>query len=112
MPDLSSVQCITRATFNPASLTASYQSLNGTGFSDDVKILEIYNGGTVGIDISLDGVTDHLYWPAGATLIIDFQTNHSCNSSYSSGTLYGREGQIIYGKTTANEALLFISGYR
>lgn len=112
MAEFSSIQCITRAVFNPASLTTSYQSLNGTGFSDDVKIMEIFNGSAVGIDISLDGVNDHLYWPPGATLIVDFQTNHADNSAYGAGTLYGRKGQIIYGKTTENTALLFISGYR
>jgi hypothetical protein len=112
MAELSSVQCINRAVFNPASLTGTYASINGTGFSDDVKILEIFNGGTVGVDISLDGVNDHLYWPPGATIIVDFQTNHSDNSAYGAGTLNGRKGQIIYGKTTENEALIFISGYR
>lgn len=112
MAEFSSVQCIIRASFNPASLTGTYQPLNGAGFSDDVKIMEIFNGGLVGIDISFDGVHDHLYWPPGSTLIVDFQTNHSDNSSYGAGTLNGRKGQIIYGKSTENPALLFISGYR
>ena len=110
--ELSSVQCIIRADFNTATLTNSYQPLNGSGFSDDVKILEVYNGSAVGIDVSLDGVNKHLFWPAGATLIVDFQTNHSDNSSYGAGRLNGRKGQIIYGKTAESSTLLFISGYR
>jgi hypothetical protein len=112
MADLSSVQFIPRATFNPASLTASYQALNGAGFGDDIKILQIYNGGAVGIDISFDGVTDHAFFPSGATIIIDFQTNHADNSSNGAGTLYCRKGQIIYGKTSTTSAQLQIMGYR
>jgi len=96
--ELSSFQCITRAVFDTAALTGSYASLNGAGFSDDIKIMKIYNAGSVGIDISYNGFDDQDYFPAGATQIIDFQTNHSDNSAYSSGTLNGRKGQIIYVK--------------
>lgn len=112
MADLSSFQCIPMATFASASVTGSYQSLNGSGFGDDIKILKVYNGSTLGITISYDGVTDHDFWPAGATLIIDLQTNHSDNSAYGAGTLNGRKGQIIYGKGTAGTGSLYISGYR
>lgn len=112
MADLSSFQCITRAVFNTASLPGSYGTLNGTGFSDDIKILKIYNGSTVGIDVSYDGVTDHDYFPAGSTLILDLQTNHSDNASNGSGTLNGRKGQIIFGKGTAGVGNLYIIGYR
>ena len=112
MADLSSFQCITRADFNTSSLTGSYQVLNGSGFSDDIKILKIYNGGSVGIDISYNGITPHDYWPAGATLIIDLQANHADNSAYGSGTLGGRKGQKIYGLGTAGTGTLYIAGYR
>jgi hypothetical protein len=112
MAELSSFQCIPRAVFNTASLTGSYASLNGSGFGDDIKILKIYNGGTLGIDISYDGITDHDFFPSGATIIIDLQTNHSDNSSYGSGTLNGRKGQIIFGKGTAGVGNLYIAGYR
>lgn len=112
MAELSSFQCIPRAVFNTASLTGSYVSLNGSGFGDDIKILKIYNAGTLGIDISYDGVTDHDYFPAGATLIIDLQSNHSDNSAYGAGTLNGRKGQIIFGKGTAGVGNLYIIGYR
>lgn len=112
MADLSSFQCIPRAVFNTASLNGSYAALNSTGFGDDIKILKIYNGGSLGIDISYDSVTDHDYFPAGATLIIDLQTNHADNSAYGAGTLNGRKGQIIYGKGTAGTGNLYIIGYR
>lgn len=103
---------ITRAVFDPGTLTGSYQALNGTGTTDDVKILKIYNGGSVGIDISFDGVTDHDFWPAGATLIIDSQANHIAVSISGSGVKYIPKGQIIYGKSSTVSAQLIISGFR
>ncbi len=111
--DLMSVQCVTKAAFNPASLTGSYQALNGSGFSDSVKIWKLYNGSTtVSIDISLDGVTDHDFIPPLGTLIVDFQAGHADSASYGTGTLNLRKGQIIYGKTAESPAYLQIIGYR
>lgn len=113
MAELSRVQCVPKSSFNPASLTGSYQALNGNGFGDDVKIWKLYNGSTtVSIDISLDGVTDHDFMPPLGTLIVDFQAGHADNSAYGSGTLYLAKGQILYGKTAANPTFLQIVGYR
>lgn len=105
-------QAITAVSFDVTTLTGSFQSLNGSGFSDDVKILKMYNPSASGIDISFDGVTKHDYWPPGGTLIIDFQTNHGTDSSNAMGRLHGRKGQIIYGRTTTTSAQLQISGYK
>jgi hypothetical protein len=120
--ETSRVQCVLKAQFNPASLTGSYQALNGAGtqsdasqvgFSDTVKVLKIYNPSTTAsIDISLDGVNDHDFIPPGATLIIDFQTNHFDGPTYGMGTLNVAEGQIIYGKTAAHPTFLQIVGFR
>lgn len=109
--EIDSVYPITLASFNPASLTGSYQVLNGSGTSDNCKILKIYNGSsTIGITISFDGVNDHDFWPPLATLIIDYEANHySINGS---GTKYVNVGQQIWGKTTTNPTWLFISGFR
>lgn len=113
MADLSSVQCVIKAVFNPASLTGTYQAMNGTGFSDDVKIMKLYNGSvSVSIDISLDGVNDHDFIPPLGTLIVDFQAGHADNSAYGSGTLNVRKGQILYGKTAEAPTFLQIIGYR
>lgn len=110
--ELSSVQCVLKASFNPASLTGTYQSMNGTGFSDNIKILKIYNPSTtVSIDVSLDGVNDHDFIPPLATLIVDFQTNHY-SAPHNQGTLNVRAGQILYGKTAANASFLQMVGYR
>jgi len=121
-PELSRVQCVLKAQFNPASLTGTYQPLNGAGtqsdasvvgFSDTAKIMKIYNPSTtVSIDISLDGVNDHDFIPPGATLIVDFQTNHYEEGINSAGTLNVAQGQILWGKTAANPTYLQIIGYR
>ena len=111
--ETSRVQCVLKSQFNPASLTGSYQALNGTGFSDTVKILKIYNPSTtVSIDISLDGVNDHDFIPPMGTLIVDFQTNHYDGPVYGQGTLNVAQGQILWGKTAAQPTYLQIVGYR
>ena len=110
--DLSSFQAIPCVSFDLTTLTGNFQALNGTGFASDIKIMKIYNGSAVGVDISYDGVNKHDFWPAGATLIIDFQTNHADNSAYGAGTLNGRTGQIIYGRTSSTSTQLQIAGYR
>lgn len=120
--ELSRVQCVLKAQFNPASLTGSYQALNGAGtmsngsivgFSDTAKILKIYNPSTtISIDVSLDGVNDHDFIPPLGTLIVDFQTNHYDGPIYGTGTLNVAVGQILYGKTAAQPTYLQIIGYR
>ncbi len=111
--ELMRVQCVLKSQFNPASLTGSYQPLNGAGFSDDAKILKIYNPSTtVSIDISLDGVNDHDFIPPLGTLIVDFQTNHSDGPIYGTGTLNVARGQILWGKTAAQPTYIQIVGYR
>jgi hypothetical protein len=109
--ELSSVQFITKAVFNPASLTGSYQPLNGSGFSDDVKIFEMFNGSlTVSIDISYDGVNNHDFIGPNQAKIRDFQANHSDING--SGTKYGRKGQIVWGKTAESPTFLQLIGSR
>jgi hypothetical protein len=111
-PELDSFQAILATAFDLTTLTGTFQPLNGAGFSDNIKMLKIYNGSGVGVDISYDGVNKHDFWPSGATLIFDFQTNHNDNPPYGSGTLNGRAGQIIYGRTSTTAAQLNIAGYR
>ncbi len=112
MPELSCVEAINNASFDLASLTGSWQPLNGTGFSDDIKQMVIFNGSAVGVDISFDGVTKHDFWPSGATLVLDFQANHANVGVGGQGTKYGRKGQIIWGRTSTTSTYLQISGYR
>lgn len=111
--ELSRVQCVLKAQFNPASLTGTYQALNGTGFSDTVKILKMYNPSTtISIDLSLDGVNNHDFIPPLGTIIIDFQTNHYVGPIGGQGSLSLARGQIIYGKTAEAPTFLQIIGFR
>lgn len=112
-PQLDSFQAILSEDFDLSTLTGSFQALNGPGgFSDNLKMLKVYNGSGVGVDISYDGVNKHDFWPSGATIIFDFQANHSDNPPYGSGTLNGRLGQIVWGRTAAHPTFLNMSGYR
>lgn len=106
------VACIPNASFDLTTLTGSFQPLNGTGTTENIKQLVIFNGGAVGVDISYDGVTKHDFWPSGATIVLDFQANHGDNPPYGSGTKYLRAGQIIWGRTSTTSTHLQISGYR
>lgn len=110
--ELSSVQAIPNESFDLAALTGTFAPLNGIGFEDDIKQLVIFNGSAVGVDISYDGVTKHDFWPAGATMIFDFQANHANQAVGGQGTKYGRKGQIIWGRTSTTATYLNISGYR
>ncbi len=111
--EFSTVQCVLKSEFNPASLTGSYQAMNGSGFSDTVKIMKIYNPSTtVSIDVSLDGVNPHDFIPPLGTLIVDFQTNHYDGGTYGTGTLVVRQGQILWGKTASNPTFVQMVGYR
>jgi len=111
--ELDSVQFITKTVFNPASLTGTYQPLNGSGFSDDVKIFEIFNPSLiVSIDISYDGVNNHDFIGPNQAKIRDFQANHRDVANFGGGTLYGRKGQIVWGKTAESPTFLQMIGSR
>lgn len=111
--ELSCFQCITKAEFNPASLTGTFQVMNGAGFSDDIKIFKLYNPSTtVSIEISYDGITPHDFCPPLGTIIIDFQTNHSNVGGNNQGTLYGRKLQLVWGRTAANPTFFQMIGFR
>lgn len=111
--ETSRVQCVIKSQFDPTTLTGTYTPMNGSGFSDTVKILKIYNPSTtIAIDVSLDGVTDHDFIPPLGTLIVDFQTNHFDSASYGSGTLNIARGQVLWGKTASQPTFLQMVGYR
>lgn len=111
--ELMRVQAIPKVEFNPASLTGTFQVLNGSGLSDDIKVYKLYNGSTtVSIELSLDGITAHDFMPPLGTCIIDYQTNHSAITTYGNGTLYLAKGQLIWGRTAANPTYLQIIGFR
>ncbi len=117
----SRLQMIEMAVFDTAGLTSSFQGVNlaanysiytGNGFQAPIKMLQIYNGSTMGVTISFDGTTPNAYYPPGATLVIDCQANHATDSANASGILNGGLGQILYAKGTAGVGDLYIMGYR
>jgi hypothetical protein len=112
LAELDSMQAVPALQFNPSFLTGSFQLLDLSGFADNIKIMTVYNGGTVAFDISFDGINLNAVWPAGATLIIDFQSNHKDSPNYGSGTLYVRSYQQIWVRTSVNPTWLTIGGYR
>lgn len=75
MASKNKIEPVVRHTFNSASLTASYQVVSAGGFAYDLAIYKLYNGSTVDIDISYNGVDDNDILPAGGTLIVDVQAN-------------------------------------
>ena len=111
-PEQEWFQAITAGQFNPASLSGTFQPVFASGFPDNIKIMTVYNGGAVAMDYSFDGVNLAGVWPAGATLVIDLQTNHSDNPPYGSGTLNGLAGQNVWVRTSVNPTYLTIGGYR
>ena len=104
------LQAIPLTTYNSASLTGSYATMNGTGTEQPIKLLKMYNASTVGITISYDGSTDHDYIPATATLILDLQTNADGMGGHG-GHWQIAKNQVIYGKGSAGTGLLYIIGY-
>ncbi len=120
-PDLSSFQCIEMAVYNTAGLTGTFAGMNlaaeyliymGNGFQYDIKVLKMYNGSNVGVTLSFDGITRHDFLPIGGTFVLDLQANHADNSAYGSGTLNGRQGQIVYGSGAGGLGNIYISGFR
>jgi hypothetical protein len=105
-------QAITAEQFDPTTLTGTFQPITVAGFSDNIKVMTVYNGSNIPIDVSYDGVNLAAVWPAGATLIVDLQTNHDDNPPYGSGTLNGRAGQIIWVRTCIHPTWLTVGGYR
>lgn len=111
--EYSFVQAVNKAEFDPSTLSGTFAVMNGTGFSDNVKIWKMWNGSTTAsIEISFDGVAAHDFIPPQGTLIVDFQGNHSSQTTYGNGTLYLRRGQLIWGRTASNPTFLQIIGYR
>jgi len=111
--ELSRVQCVTKSEFDLSTLTGTFAALNGTGFSDNVKVMKIFNPSTtVSLDVSFNGVDAHDFIPPLSTLIVDFQANHLTGPTFSGGMWNVARYQILYGRTAVNPSFLQIVGYR
>lgn len=109
--DFNSVQTIEMSTFDSTGLTGTFAPLNGTGTSDDAKILRIINDSSESVIISYDGSTDADILLTKTSQLYGFQENAS-STPENSGTLNVRKGQIIYGRGTPGTGNIYISGYR
>ena len=104
------VGAVTKSEFNPASLTGSFQALNGSGFDDSVRIWKLFNPSTTAsIELSFDGINPHDFVPPLSTFVGDFQANHDAQPVQGAKQL--KKGQIIYGRTAPNPTYLQIIGY-
>lgn len=104
------VQAITLVVYDTSALTGSFAALNGSGTTQPLKILKIYNASDVGITLSLNGSTNHDFMPAGGTFLLDVQANAS-KVAGGDGSWLVKKGQIIYGKGSAGTGNLYITGY-
>lgn len=102
-----SVKALPLSTFSSASITSSYQLVNGTGFLAPVFLIHIVNDSTTAITISYDGTTDNEYVRAGSDLVIPSQSNSQPNAHYSLWSSYTK----VYVKGTAGTGTIAISGY-
>ena len=103
---------VPKAEFDPATLTGTFSVMNGSGFSEAIRIWKLWNPSeTVSIEISFDGVTPHDFIPPQGTLIVDFQANNDASSSYGNAVKQLKKGQLIWGRTAPNPTFLQIMGY-
>lgn len=112
MEDQQYFQAIPVGQLDPAALTGSFQAVFASGFENPVKIFKMFNGSGVDVDVSYDGVNVHDVLPAGGTLIVDLQANHSCNPPYGSGTYVGRLGQNVWLRSSSRGDWITIGGYQ
>lgn len=96
------------ASLNSTALTNSYQAINPGGLPEACWLVNICNGGTTDILISLDGTTDNEQVLSRNTWGINAQQNSQPNSYLA---LFQR-GQIFYAKGTAGSSgSITVSGY-
>jgi hypothetical protein len=129
--DLSSLDFVEMAIFDSSTFSggSAYNLMNGpsqytyytgSGFPDNIKTLQFYNGSTVPVTMSFKQIVNsgsvvnvpNFYLPVGGTFVLDIQANHANNSAYGSGTLNGRVGQRIWGNATAGTGSIYISAFR
>jgi hypothetical protein len=111
-PEFNWFQAIPASQFDPGTLSSSFQPIFPAGFPDNIKIMHLFNGGAVAVDVSFDGVNLAFVWAAGSKMIVDLQANHKDNSESGAGTLYGNKGQNVWVRTSVNPTFLTVGGFR
>jgi hypothetical protein len=86
------------------SISATYAGI-GTAFQNPVRIFHLQNQTDVGLTFSWDGLTDNVYLPAGAFLLLDVTSN----SSLPAGAIYFGQGQRLYVKGSPTTGSVYLS---
>lgn len=102
-----SVKALPLSTVASSTLTASYQSMNPSGFSHPVFFLRLVNGGSTAITVSYNGITDNDVVPANSVLEIPSQANSQPSAHYA---LWSARTQV-YIKGTAGTGSITLAGY-
>lgn len=111
-PPYNYFQTIPALQFDPATLTGTFEPISMNGFTANINLMTLYNGGSVAIDVSFDGTNLAQVLPPGGTMIVDLQTNHNTTGSNAAGTLNGRAGQNVWVRTCENPTFLTVGGFR
>ncbi len=92
-------------TIDSSTFTGSYQQI-GTALTYPTRIIKIYNGSSVAITISWDGINDHEYLPVSGFILLDVSTNKQSNFScqISAGTSF-------FVKAASGSGLVYLSTY-
>lgn len=106
------INAIPLSSLNAASLTANYQSLNGTGLDEACLFVRICNASTADITLSFDGIEDHEFLAGtAATIPRESIVYYPGQSNVGQIPLLLHKGQIIYAKGSAGVGAIYLSGY-
>lgn len=92
-------------TFDAASLTGTYASMDSAGLSADVVVFKMYNSSNVDVTVSLNGSDDHDIIPSNGTFALD------CGINGEGRRPAIEKGKQIYLKGSAGVGTLYVSGY-
>lgn len=102
------VQAITLASFDTASLSTSFQVVNSAGLTKPCFLLRIVNNSDKDVTISYDGTNAHDFVPDGGTLELPVQTNSQPNTY----TALFPIGFKVYVKgASSGSGLVYLAGY-
>jgi hypothetical protein len=86
-----------------ASVTGTYGKV-GTAFTFPPRLVKIINNSTQDVTVSVDGINDHDYVPAGGFTLYDIGTNRGNSASESNI----QQGTQIFVKGTAGTGNVYV----
>lgn len=102
-----SIQAVTMMSFDTASLTANYQTVDSDGLEQAISYFKVVNNSNQPVTVSLDGSTDHDFFRAGETVPVVVQELGQPRNDVA----YFRKGQQFYVKGTAGTGSIYFIGY-